>query len=419
MTPIAPFSDGIHSFMMFCLKKALRFWFFVLFFCATVALTAGGAPVLTVHPGPKDTVSLTLELTKGVKPHVFTLDNPSRLVVDIPHLKHKLAVDPSQWSSTCMGSLRQGEHAQENYLRLVFDLCQPMVFSINQSPANGAMERWHVTLKPTVSHGGEKPLATEKLAPLHPTVTLPRNPEQRKVVVVIDPGHGGRDPGAIGRGGVQEKNVVLAIARELYSLVQKEPGMTAVMTRDGDYYLTLRERLQKARRSKADIFVAIHADIFKYARSHGSSVYALSLKGATSEAARWLAEKDNYSELGGVDLRGKDDVLRSVLIDLSQTATIASSLHLGSALLRELVLLSPLHSAQVEQARFVVLKSPDIPSVLVETGFLSNPTEVKKLTSKAYQQQLAHSIMKGLRRYFHENPPTGTWIAAQVFKGKG
>jgi N-acetylmuramoyl-L-alanine amidase len=236
----------------------------------------------------------------------------------------------------------------------------------------------------------------------------------RKVVVVIDPGHGGKDPGASGPRGSKEKNVVLAISQDLYTDINATAGMRAVMTRDGDYYLTLRQRLQKARDADADIFIAVHADAYQNAQSRGASVYALSLKGASSEAARWLAAKENYSELGGVDLSDKNDMLRSVLIDLSQTATISASLKLGDDILAQMGLFTALHHVAVEQARFVVLKSPDIPSVLVETGFLSNNTEELKLRDAQYQQKVAKAILKGVIAYFYQQPPEGTWIATQV-----
>ena len=233
----------------------------------------------------------------------------------------------------------------------------------------------------------------------------------RKITVIIDAGHGGKDPGAHGRAGTQEKTVVLAIAQELKRAINQQPGMQAVMTRDGDYYVPLRDRLKKARQSKGDIFISIHADAFKNPQSSGASVYALSLKGASSEAARWLAEKENYSELGQVDLSNKDDVLRSVLIDLSQTATISAGLDLGTIVLKNLQAMTKLHHLSVDQARFVVLKSPDIPSILVETGFISNPQEERRLRSPRYQKQLALAIMNGVKSYFRHRAPPGTWLA--------
>jgi len=205
----------------------------------------------------------------------------------------------------------------------------------------------------------------------------------------------------------------LAIARDLYRMINKTPGYKADMTRSGDYYIGLRQRLQRARKDKGDIFVAIHADAFKHPAAQGASVFALSQRGATSEAAHWLAKKENYSELGGVDLEDKSYMLRSVLLDLSQTATIGSSLQLGHDVLSSIGHVARLHNGRVEQARFVVLKSPDIPSILVETGFLSNPNEARRLSNRSYQQRMAKAIYQGVIRYFRQNPPPGTYVAEQ------
>ena len=239
----------------------------------------------------------------------------------------------------------------------------------------------------------------------------------RDVVVVLDPGHGGKDPGAIGMHKSAEKHVVLAIALKLKQLIDRQPGMRAVLTRNGDYYIGLRERMSIARRHNADIFVAIHADAFNNPNSNGASVFALSPRGATSEAARWLAEKENHSELGGVNLSGLDDqngVIRTVLLDLSQTATIGSSVQMGSRVLRGLDTVTTLHNNKVEQARFVVLKSPDIPSILIETGFISNPREERNLNSPFYQARLTQAIFKGLKGYFWDYPPHGTRVEAMA-----
>ena len=224
-------------------------------------------------------------------------------------------------------------------------------------------------------------------------------------MIVIDPGHGGKDPGAVGRRKTKEKKVVLSIAKYLKSYLNARPGYKAILTRKGDYYISLRQRLRIARKNKADLFVAIHADAFKHSRANGASVFALSERGASSEAARWLARKENYSELGGIDLDDKGNLLRSVLIDLSQTATIGASLELGDAILKEMGHFAKLHKGRVEQARFVVLKSPDIPSILVETGFLSNYTEERRLRTSKYQKKMAYAIMKGIDKYFRRRPP--------------
>jgi len=240
----------------------------------------------------------------------------------------------------------------------------------------------------------------------------------KKAVVVIDAGHGGKDPGAMGSYSVREKTVVLAIAKRLKTLIDATPGMKGVLTRRGDYFIQLRQRLNMARKYNADIFVAVHADAYRHRWATGASIYALSLRGASSEAARWLAEKENTSELGGVKLTNKTQMLREVLLDLSQTATINASLILGNTVLAQLGHITKLHHDSVEQAPFVVLKSPDIPSILVESGFISNPGEARKLSSPHYQQQLARAIFEGIKRYFRQRPPHGTVLAAKRQAGK-
>jgi N-acetylmuramoyl-L-alanine amidase len=239
----------------------------------------------------------------------------------------------------------------------------------------------------------------------------------RDVIVVLDAGHGGKDPGAKGPRKSHEKNVVLAITLKLKQLIDRQPGMHAVLTRSGDYYVGLRQRLDMARKYNGDIFVSIHADAFNNPHSSGASVFALSQGGATSEAARWIAEKENYSELGGVNLGDLDDsngVVRSVLIDLSQTATINSSLQMGGGVLNQISHVTRLHHHKVEQARFMVLKSPDTPSILVETGFISNPVEESNLTNQGYQSRLSQAIFTGIKDYFWANPPHGTRIEAMA-----
>lgn len=225
-------------------------------------------------------------------------------------------------------------------------------------------------------------------------------------IVAIDAGHGGKDTGAIGQGGEREKNVVLAIAKKLAIDINRQPGMRAILTRNGDYYIPLRGRLNAARKAKADLFIAIHADGFFDDRAKGASVYAISQHGATSEAARWLAQKENYSELGNVSLNNLQDhspVLRSVLIDMAQTATTQDSLNVGKEVLAQLDDISTLHYKRVEQAPFMVLKSPDIPSILIETGFISNPSEASKLMNAKYQEQLASAIKTGIQQYIRKS----------------
>ena len=393
--------------------------------------------------------------------HYFVLAKPSRFVLDIDQGQLQIPIHNSVLANTLIQSIRQGQQPNQ-VLRLVFDMRSdvvaseciadsktivfelksknaPTVTSKTKVPAVATISQPNVGSSPTISKSTTKTstvaitqtsTTTVKVTPKSPAATagkpnvsaaitepivvktLPQG--MRKVVVVIDAGHGGKDPGASGPRGSHEKDVVLSIPQDLYTDVNQTAGMRAVMTRSGDYYLTLRQRLQKARAAKADIFIAVHADAYQDPQSRGASVYALSVKGASSEAARWLAEKENYSELGGVNLNDKNDVLRSVLIDLSQTATISASLKLGGAVLGQLHQFTPLHHDSVEQARFVVLKSPDIPSILVETGFLSNSKEEVQLRNPQYQQKVAKAILQGAITYFYQQPPEGTWIAAKV-----
>jgi N-acetylmuramoyl-L-alanine amidase len=237
-----------------------------------------------------------------------------------------------------------------------------------------------------------------------PTTTFPEM-RNRILVVAVDAGHGGEDPGAIGRRGTREKDVTLAIARKLRQQIDATPGMKAVMIRDGDYFIPLMGRVEKARRAHADLFISIHADAFIKAHARGSSVFALSERGATSASANWLAKKENEADLiGGVNLAVKDPYLARTLLDLSQTATISDSMKLAKHVLNQLGEINSLHRGRVEQAGFAVLKSPDIPSILVETAFISNPTEEKRLRDEAYQDKMADAILSGVKRYFAQSP---------------
>lgn len=235
----------------------------------------------------------------------------------------------------------------------------------------------------------------------------------RLITIALDPGHGGEDPGAKGRRGAQEKHVTLAIARRLKTIIDAEPGMRAVLTRDDDYFVPLQNRVEKARAIKADLFVSVHADAFVRPQARGSSVFALSERGATSVAARWLAKRENEADLiGGINIAVKDRHLAQTLLDLSQTATIQDSIKLARAVLGQLGGINTLHKSQVEQAGFAVLKAPDIPSILVETAFISNPEEEKKLTDEHYQDKLAQAILRGIKQYFAKNPPAGRPLLA-------
>lgn len=340
-----------------------------------------------------DKTVAVLSCNHTFKYRLFTLTNPDRVVVDLDHVTTRIQSDQSIKQSAAVTRIRTGR-PHPNTLRVVLDTIYSM--QVDSVYSNNRLRL--VLHKKKTAHSPGK--SGQKL---------------RDVIIVLDPGHGGKDPGAVGSKRHAEKDVVLSIARQLKKTIDREPGMRAVLTRHGDYYVGLRERLNIARKQDADVFISIHADAFINKKSNGASVFALSQTGATSEAARWLAEKENYSELGGVNLSELDDqndVIRTVLIDLSQTATIGASLQMGSNVLQHLDKITNLHHDKVEQARFVVLKSPDIPSILIETGFISNPREEKNLTSRQYQSTLTQAIFQGIKRYFMEHPPYGTHLEA-------
>ncbi|MGQ3892122.1 N-acetylmuramoyl-L-alanine amidase [Legionella sp. CNM-4043-24] len=362
--------------------------------------------------------SLYFRLDKAIVHKVFTLTNPNRVVVDLDNTSLSFDLNRLRLNNALIKRVRSG-HPNPSTLRLVFEVSDAVSL---RAPSPGAQHAFSLDI--SASHVPEikvsaAPARTtvSSRTPPPPPVQPARSKSPRDVVVVLDAGHGGHDPGAIGPHRVAEKNVTLAIAARLKQIIDRQPGMRAVLTRKGDYYVGLRDRLTIARKYNGDVFISIHADAFINQQSNGASVFALSQGGATSEAARWLAEKENYSELGGVNLRGLDDqsgLVRTVLIDLSQTATIAASLHMGNQVLRNLDTMTSLHNRKVEQARFMVLKSPDIPSILIETGFISNPREEKNLNSPQYQARLTQSIFEGLKQYFWEYPPHGSYIEALV-----
>lgn len=343
--------------------------------------------------------------TSGVVDHsIFSLSNPDRLVIDIKDTRLKTALPSISEDEHYIQGLRSAQR-KGDVLRVVLDLKQKI------SPKS-------FVLKPNSQYGhrlvvdlyGKQQAAQDK-----PKVVKSVNDQGlRDIVVAIDAGHGGEDVGASGPRKTREKDVVLAIARKLKTLVDAEPGMRAVLTREGDYYVGLRKRMQIAREHKADLFISIHADAFRDPRVRGSSVYTLSNRGASSEAARWLAESENASDLvGGVSLDDKDELLASVLLDLSQTGTRQVSMDAADRVFRQLRKLGKTHGRKVQQAGFVVLKSPDIPSMLVETSFISNPTEEKRLKDPHHQRKLAKSLLSGIRSYFHASPPPGTYLAAR------
>jgi N-acetylmuramoyl-L-alanine amidase len=382
----------------------ILFLFITLFSTYTVWANQATLNALAVSPNNLSD-QIKFSFNKCVKMHYFVLSNPSRFVADIINAHCRLPINKINLHSTRIQSIRQGMY--HNRLRFVFDLQQkPLKISTMKSKSG---QKWTFNLFfDQVNHDPVKPTITDQHKSLVPVKSQFESKTQRNAIVVIDPGHGGKDPGAIGPQGTYEKDIVLAIAKDLYHQLQRYKGITTKLTRSSDHFVPLRERLTLARNNTADLFISVHADAYKNIYAHGASVFALSQHGATSEAARWLAQKENYSELGGVDLEGKSQLLRSVLIDLSQTVTIHESLNLGNSLLLNLHRLTTLHLGQVEQAPFVVLKSPDIPSVLVEVGFISNRNEELKLRNASYRHRIACALADGIVAYLRQYPPQHT-----------
>lgn len=397
-----------------------------LWLCSNPVMASNTITRLDCHESKGVTCTMSSNATMHY--HYFFLQSPPRLVFDFKNVGAQHFSKVNGIENSVIRSFRYAYRPKEQVLRVVFDLntltplnvVQTTVGGVNQLQLNfknPSQTEFQPRLEP-------QPLESQYIKPPvedHVLETSIPQPEysstNRKVMIVIDPGHGGKDPGATGLSRSHEKDVVLLIAKKIQKLINQQPGFTAVLTRQNDVYLTLRERLAVARKYRPDMFVAIHADAYPQKYAIGASVYALSLRGATSEAAHWLADKENESELmGGVELSDKSHLLKSVLLDLSQSATIRASLELGRGIIHSLSQIGPLHHENVEQAAFVVLKSPDIPSLLIETGFITNPSEERKLNSVQYQKRLASSITRGICDYFIHQPPRGTWLAQYRFK---
>jgi len=366
---------------------------------------------------------VVFDLSSPVKHSIFVLKNPDRVVLDIDQCDANGKLTASHIGGTLVKELRYAQKTSDK-VRVVFDLnasVSPKSFLL--PPQSGKAYRLVVdlTANSQIASTTNTNTVTNTTAPskeinqprLEPVIAVPDTPTSyRDVIVAIDAGHGGKDPGAIGRGGTREKDIVLSISKRLKKLIDQEPGMQAFLVRSGDSFVPLRHRIKKASKQNADIFLSIHADAAVNRRAKGSSVYVLSQHGATSEAARILAKRENAADkIGGVSLENKDDVLKSVLVDLSQTATIDASIDLAEDILTELGLVGNVLRDTVEQAGFAVLKSPDIPSVLVETAFISNPAEEKRLKTASHQQKLATAILNGVRRYTKDHVPANTIIA--------
>ncbi len=403
---------------------------------------AAATSLLAVRVWPSlEYTRITLESRDALKFAHFTVQNPERLVIDIEgvELNNVLGSLPGKIADTdpYIKLIRAGRN-KPGVVRLVMELkteVKPQVFTL--APVGQYGHRLVMDIYPAmpidplmqlarqgdIQYQGDvapdqpdapaqSPAAEPAPEPANQTASRDAGSKKaevdvsRLVTIVLDPGHGGEDPGAVGRGGSYEKNVTLEVAQRLQKKIDADPTMRAVLTRDADFFVPLGTRVAKARRVRADLFVSIHADAFVRPDARGSSVFVLSDRGATSSAARWLAQRENSADLiGGVNLDVKDPYLARTLLDLSQTATMNDSMKLGRAVLGELGGVNTLHKPHVEQAGFAVLKAPDIPSILVETAFISNPEEEKRLTDDAYQDKLADAILRGIRRYLAKNPP--------------
>jgi len=403
-------------------------------------LPAQASQILAVRVWPsEDYTRVTLENDSNLKITNFIVKNPDRLVVDIEGIDLnstlKDLVAKIQPNDPYIKQVRVAQN-RPNVVRLVFDLkdeIKPQVFTLE--PVGDYKYRFVIDLYPAtppdpiasliqkgnwpkeVQPDTKAPLAEAKpeAAPAPAasddaqlTKTAPDGKLQltRMITIALDPGHGGEDPGAIGSRGNREKDIVLSIAKRLKKKIEEQPNMRVMLTRDADFFVPLGMRVQKARKVQADLFVSIHADAFVQRTARGSSVFALSEKGASSTAARWMANRENSADMiGGVNIKTHDKELASVLLDLSTTAQINDSLRVGNAVLKEIGGINKLHRGAVEQAGFAVLKAPDIPSILIETAFISNPEEEAKLTDNGYQDDMADAIMNGIKKYFAKNPP--------------
>lgn len=345
---------------------------------------------------------VVLDLSHSANHNIFTLRGPDRIVVDLKDSRLGKTLDDLPSGSGAVKGIRSGRRA-DGGLRVVLDLSE-------------TVRSRSFTAGPNDQYGDRLVIDLQRQDGLRTVKRASESYERgRDIVIAVDAGHGGHDPGAVGRGRTREKDVALAISKRLAREIDKEPGMSAVLTRKSDYYVDHRDRTEIARKNKADIFVSIHADAVDDRRAKGATVYVLSLKGASDEASMRLAQRENGSGVvGDVSLADKDPVLASVLLDLSQNAALSASLDAGASVIREMSSVGTVHRKTVQQAGFLVLKSPDIPSILVETNYISNPNEEKKLRSKTHQQNISRAILAGLRGYFYSNPPPDTQIAMNL-----
>lgn len=354
-----------------------------------------------------DHTRLVFDLSSSAEHKVFALSNPDRLVIDVGSTAFSANTSELSFADTPIKKLRHGVRNGKD-LRVVLDLRQkvkPRSFVLKKHA--GKPDRLVVDLYDS----NKETIKTV-------TTVTPAQGKKRDIIVAIDAGHGGEDPGALGPGKrMYEKDIVLKISKQLAEMLNAEPGFKAKLTRTGDYYIPLRKRRNKAREMRADLFISIHADAFTNPQANGASVFALSRRGASSESARFLASRENDADLiggaGDVKIKDMQADVAEVLVDLSMTATLASSLDVGARVLSEIGGVTKLHKRQIEQAGFLVLKSPDVPSILVETGFISNPGEARKLNTFAHRKKLAKAIFLGVKEYFHDKPPEDSLVAWQ------
>ena len=374
---------------------------------AATAAEAGPATLQDIRLwASPDSTRVVLDLSAPPHFTLFTLDGPARVVIDLEQTGADLAALRLPDGTGAVGAVRIGDRG-DGALRVVLDV-------------QGRVDPKGFLTPPNETYGHRLVIDLAHASAPRVVKSAVNGDGERDVVIAIDAGHGGEDPGAVGRSGTKEKTVALAVARRLAEAINAEPGMQAVLTRDGDYFVPFRERIKRARDRNADLFVSVHADAFMNREVRGSSVYVLSTRRASNEAARWLADRENAADLiGGVSLDDKGDVLASVLLDLSQNASISASRDAAARVLTELDRVGQLKKSDVQHASLIVLTSPDVPSMLVETAYISNPEEERKLRDPSHQARLARAIHAGLRGYFYANPPPGTRIAYLAARERG
>ena len=386
---------------------------FILLNCLIFFSTSVFAKTVTVDGvrvwAAPDSTRVVFDVSGPVKHKLFSLNKPHRAVIDLKNATLKKNTTQPKAFDKYLKGIRSGAR-NKNDLRIVLDLKKQIKYKIFQLQPNKhyghrlVIDLFDAEIRQVKKEQTRKEIKKKTQQPA----------KLRDVIIAIDAGHGGDDPGAKGPSGVYEKNVVLKIAKSLAEVINKERGMRAVLIRKGDYYIKLRNRIEKAREYKADLFISIHADAFRDPKVRGSSVYVLSKKGASSEAAKWLAEKENSSDLiGGVSLENKDDLVASVLLDLSQTASLEASIDIADRILKGLRTVGRVHKRNVQSAPFAVLKSPDIPSILIETAFISNPIEEKKLTNSKHRKKMSNAILIGLKGYFRDFAPEGSLLSSR------